>query len=337
MRLASSRLRRDRAARALVQIFCALLLLGSVATPANAQSFPAKPIRFICPYPVGGGLDVLGRLLADRLAPVWSQSIVVDNQPGGSTIPATERALRAPADGHTLLLTTDSTISINPHLFAKLSYDPAKDLVPITQLVFLQQLLVAQPGFGPNDVAELVQLARAKPGTLNYGSYGNGSQPHLAGEMLKSKAGLDIAHVPYKGLPLAVAAVLGGEIQMTFAGIASSRPHILAKRLKALAIGGGQRAALLPQVATFAEQGYPEVETHAWFGLFAPAGTPRAAIERIARDVASVFDDAGLREREIVQKGYELVLSSPQAFAAFIRTDTDNRGRAVRISGARGE
>ena len=155
--------------------------------------------------------------------------------------------------------------------------------------------------------------------------------------MLKSKAGIDVAHIPYKGLPLAVAAVLGGEIQMTFAGIASSRPQIAAGRLKALAIGGPRRSPLLPSVPTFAEQGYPEVETHAWFGLFVPAGTPRPTIDRIHRDVTTVFADASLREREITQKGYDLVLSSPEAFAAFIRADTVNRGRAVRLSGARGE
>jgi tripartite-type tricarboxylate transporter receptor subunit TctC len=323
---------RRMTAGALQLAFC----MGAV-TSALAQSFPTKPIRIICPYPVGGGIDVLGRLLADRLASQWGQPIVVENQPGASTIPATERAIRAGGDGHTLLLTTDSTISINPHLFPKLPYEPTRDLMPITQLVFLQQLLVAQPGFAPNTVAEVVALARAKPGTLNYGSYGNGSQPHLAGEMLKSKAGVDIAHIPYKGLPLAVAAVLGGEIQMTFAGIASSRPQINAGKLKALAIGGARRSPLLPTVPTFAEQGYPEVETHAWFGLFAPAGTPRATVDRIARDVAIVFKDDGLREREIVQKGYELVLSSPDEFTTFIRGDTTNRARAVRISGARGE
>ena len=282
-------------------------------------------------------LGIAKNILADRLQAPWGQPIVVDNQPGGSTIPATERAARAPADGHTILLTTDSTFSINPHLFAKLPYDPVRDFAPVTQLIFLQQLLVTRPGFPANDLAELVALARAKPGTLNYGSYGSGSQPHLAGEMFKAQAGVAIAHIPYKGLPLAVAGVLGGEIEMTFAGIASSRPLVLAGKLKGLAIGGPRRSPLLPDVPTFAEQGYPEVETHAWFGLFVPAATPREIVAKIQRDVAAVFADAALREREIVQKGYDLVLSTPEEFAAFIRADTVNRGRAVRVSGAKPE
>lgn len=317
--------------------FFIALSLALAASSAAAQAFPAKPVRIIVPYPVGGGIDVLGRVLAERLQPQWGQSIVVENQPGGSTIPATERAAKSGADGHTILLTTDSTFSINPHLFAKLPYDAGKDFAPVTLIVLLQQLLVAQPSFPPNSVAEVVALAKARPGTLNYGSYGSGSQPHLAGEMLKSKAGLDIAHIPYKGLPLAVAAVLGGEIQMTFAGIASSRPHIQAGKLKALAIGGTKRSPLLPNVPTFAEQGFAEVETHAWFGLFVPAGTPREAIARIHRDVRALFDDAAFREREVVQKGYDLVLNSPEEFAAYLRSDSASRARAVRISGAKAE
>lgn len=313
----------------------ALALLVPVA--AWSQPFPAKSVRIIVPYPVGGGIDVLGRVLADRLQPQWGQSIVVENQPGSSTISATERAAKSPADGTTILLTTDSTFSINPHLFAKLPYDLQRDFAPVTLIVLLEQLLLAQPALPANSVAELVALARAKPGSLNYGSYGSGSQPHLAGEILKARSGVDIAHIPYKGLPLAVGALLGGEIQLTFAGVASSRGHIQAGKLKALAIGGSKRSALLPNVPTFAEQGYPEVETHAWFGLFVPAGTPRETVQRIHRDVKALFDDAAFREREVVQKGYDLVLNTPDEFAAYIRADSANRARAVKISGARAE
>jgi tripartite-type tricarboxylate transporter receptor subunit TctC len=262
--------------------------------------------------------------------------VVVENRPGGSTIPATELVAKSPADGHTILLTTDSTFSINPHLFAKLPYSD-KDFTAVTQLILLQQLLLAHPSVPASNVTELVALARAKPGTLNYGSYGSGSQPHLAAETLKAKAGIDIVHIPYKGLSFSVPAAIAGEVELTFSGIASSRAHVQGGRLKALAIGGPKRSPLMPGVPTFAEQGYPEVETHAWFGLFVPAGTPRAAVERIHREVAAILNEPGFREKEVVQKGYDLVASSPDEFAAFIVRDREARGRAVKISGAKAE
>jgi tripartite-type tricarboxylate transporter receptor subunit TctC len=193
------------------------------------------------------------------------------------------------------------------------------------------------PSLPARSLAELIALARANPGTLNYASYGSGSQPHLAAEMLKAKAGIDIVHIPYKGISLAVPAVIAGEVQMTFSGIATGRRQVEAGRLRALAIGGPKRSPLLPDVPTFTELGYPEVETHAWFGLFVPAGTPRAAVDRIYRDTAAILNDPAFREKEIVQKGYDLVASSPEDFAAYIVRDREARGRAVKISGAKAE
>jgi tripartite-type tricarboxylate transporter receptor subunit TctC len=261
---------------------------------------------------------------------------VVENRPGGSTIPATELVAKSPADAHTLLLTTDATFSINPHLFAKLPYSE-RDFVAVTQLILLQQLLLAHPSVPARDLAELIGLARAKPGALNYGSYGSGSQPHLAAETLKSRAGIDIVHVPYKGIGFAVPAAIAGEVQLTFSGIASSQAHVKAGRLKALAIGGPARSPLMPEVPTFAEQGYPEVETHAWFGLFVPAGSPRTGVDRIQRDVAAILNEPAFREREIAGKGYDLVASTPEAFAVYLVRDREARGRAVKLSGARAE
>jgi tripartite-type tricarboxylate transporter receptor subunit TctC len=317
--------------------FAAALACAMAACAAHAQStYPTRQVRIVVAYPPGGGIDIMARQLAERLAPQWGQPVVVENRPGGSTIPATELVARSPADGHTILLTTDSTFSINPHLFAKLPYSD-RDFVAVTQLILLQQLLLAHPSVPASNLAELVALAKAKPGTLNYGSYGSGSQPHLAAETLKAKAGIDLVHIPYKGIPFAVPAAIAGEVQLTFSGIASSRAHVQAGRLKPLAIGGSKRSPLMPDVPTFAEQGYPEVETHAWFGLFVPAGTPRAAVDRIYRDVAAVFNDPGFREKEVVQKGYDLVASSPDAFAAFIVRDREARGRAVKLSGAKAE
>jgi tripartite-type tricarboxylate transporter receptor subunit TctC len=303
---------------------------------AAAQSYPTRAVRIVVAYPPGGGIDVLARLLADRLAPQWGQPVVVENRPGGSTIPAAQLVAKAPADGHTILLTTDATFSINPHLFARLPYSD-RDFVPVTQLILLQQMLVVHPSLPARSLAELIALARANPGTLNYASYGSGSQPHLAAEMLKAKAGIDIVHIPYKGISLAVPAVMAHEVEMTFSGIATGRPQVQAGRIRALAIGGPQRSPLVPDVPTFTELGYPEVETHAWFGLFVPAGTPREAVGRLHRDVTAILNDPGFREREIVQKGYDLVGSSPDEFAAYLVRDREARGRAVKVSGAKAE
>jgi tripartite-type tricarboxylate transporter receptor subunit TctC len=304
---------------------------------ALAQGWPSKPVRIVVAYPPGGGIDVLGRQLAEKLTPAWGQPVVVENKPGANTILATDSVAKSAADGHTILLTTDATFSINPHLYAKLPFDTQHDFVPVTMLVLLQQLLVANPSLPANTLAELIRLAKEKPGTINYASYGSGSQPHLSGEMLKYKAGIDLVHVPYKGISLAVPAVMAGEVQLTFAGIATSLPQIKASRIKPIAIGGPKRSPLLPEVPTFAELGFPEVETHAWFGLFLPAGSPREAVERIYRDTKKILEEPEFRQKQLVDKGYDVVASSPQEFAAYIRTDSANRARAVKISGAKAE
>ncbi len=314
-------------------------LCTSLAVPfsAIAQTFPSKPVRMVVPYPAGGGIDIMARQFAARFSPQWAQPVVVENRPGSSTIVGTEIVAKAPADGHTLLLTTDASMSINPHLFAKLPYDPARDFAPVTMLVLLQQMLLATPSLGVSTVADLVKLAKTRPGSINYASYGSGSQPHLAGEMLKSAAGIDLVHIPYKGISLAVPAVAAGEVQLTFGGILTSMPFIKSGRVKPLAIGGTKRSPLLPDVPTFAEVGYPEVETHAWFALFVPAATPRPVVERINRDAVAIVNDPEYRQKELVDKGYDPVGNRPDEFAAFMKRDLENRGRAVKLSGARAE
>ena len=204
-------------------------------------------------------------------------------------------------------------------------------------LVLLQQLLVAHPSLPANTLPELIRLAKDKPGSINYASYGSGSQPHLSGEMLKYRAGIDLVHVPYKGISLAVPAIIAGEVQLTFAGIASSMGPLKGGRIKAIAIGGTKRSPLLPEVPTFAELGYPEVQTHAWFGLFLPARSPRDAVDRIHTDTGKVLDDPEFRQKQLVDKGYEVVGSSPAEFAAYIKRDSESRARAVKISGAKAE
>ncbi|HEX9433316.1 MAG TPA: tripartite tricarboxylate transporter substrate binding protein, partial [Burkholderiales bacterium] len=285
----------------------------------------------------GGGIDVLGRQLAEKLTAAWAQPVVVENRPGANTIVAADAVAKSAPDGYNVLLTTDATFSINPHLYAKLPYDTQQDFIPVTMLVLLQQLLVANPSVPASTLPELIKLAKEKPGSINYASYGSGSQPHLSGEMLKYKAGIDLVHVPYKGISLAVPAVMAGEVQLTFAGIASSLAPLKSGRVKPLAIGGAKRSPLLPEVPTFMELGYPEVETHAWFGLFLPAGAPREAVARIHQDTKKIVEQPEFRQKQLIDKGYEVVGSSPQEFAAYIARDFESRGRAVKISGAKAE
>ncbi len=321
----------------LTTLFALCALLAGASGPAQAQPYPAKPVRIIVPYPAGGGIDVLSRLVGARLAQRFNQPVVIENKPGAGTIVAAESVARAAPDGHTLMVTTDATISINPHLYAKLPYDPVKDFAPITQLVFLNQLLVANAALPVSNLKELIAYARAQPGKLNYASYGIGSQPHLAMEIFKNQSGTDIVHVPYKGIPQAVPAAIAGEVQLTFSGAASAQAHIKAGRLKALAIGGAARLPLMPEVPTFAEQGFADVPANAWFGLFAPAGTPREVIATLHAEVTRVLRDPEFLQKEIAAKGYELVASTPEEFAAFLAADTRRNAQAVKISGARAE
>ena len=316
----------------------ALACLAPVAlSGAHAQGYPSKPVRIIVPYPAGGGIDVMSRLIGQRLAQRLGQSVVVENKPGAGTLVAAETVARAAPDGHTLLITTDATITINPHLYAKLPYDPVKDFAPITQLVLLNQMLLANPQVPASNLKELIAYAKANPGKLNYASYGVGSQPHLAMEILKNQAGIDIVHVPYKGIPQAVPAAIAGEVQLTFSGAASSQAHIKAGRLKALAIGGTKRLGIVPDVPTFAEAGFPDVPANAWFGLFAPAGTPREVIATLHAEVTRILRDPDFLQKEILAKGYELVAGTPEEFAAFLVADSKRNAVAVRISGARAE
>jgi len=302
-----------------------------------AQAWPDKPVRIVVAYPPGGGIDVMARQVAEKLTPQWGQTVLVENRPGANTIIAADAVAKAPTDGHTVLMTTDATFSINPHLYAKLPYDAERDFVPVTMLVLLQQLLVANASFPADTLPELIKLAKTKPGGIRYATYGSGSQPHLSGEMLKYKAGIDMLHIPYKGISLAVPAVMANEVELTFAGIATSMPQLKAGRIKAIAIGGAQRSPLLPQVPTFAELGFPEVETHAWFGFFLPAGSPAEAVKRVFSETSKILDEPDFRQKQLIDKGYEVVGSSPAEFAAYIRKDRESRGRAVKISGAKAE
>jgi tripartite-type tricarboxylate transporter receptor subunit TctC len=315
-------------------LICLVLLAPFLAA---AQSFPAKPVRIVVPYPPGGGVDGIARPIAERLAQRWAQPVLVENRAGGATIIGAEAVAKAAPDGYTLLLTTESTITSNPHIYPKLPYDPIRELTPVTQLISLPQMVVAHPSVTASSLKELVDLARAKPGSLNYGSYGSGSQPHLLFEALKSQTGITLAHVPYKGIAPAVTATLAGEVQLTMAAASVARGHIQAGRLKPLAIARRDRQGLMPDVPTLREAGFPDIDPQSWFGLFATGGTPRDIVAKIREDVVALFNDAEFRERTITQRGFDAVLSTPDEFARFIQADLKQKAEMVRISGAKPE
>ena len=314
-----------------------LILVVCFASAAHAQDFPGKPLRIVVPYPPGGGVDGLARPLADRLSKRWGQSVLVDNKAGAATQIGGDFVAKAPADGYTLLLTTDQTITSNPHLYAKMPFDPMKDLAPVTQLIDLHQMVVAHPSVAAGTMQELVALAKGKPGSLNYGSYGSGSQPNLLFEALKAQTGVNIAHIPYKGIAPALTAAVAGEVQLTMGGTATSRGYFAAGRLKPLAIARAQRLPALPEVPTLREAGFPDIDPKPWFGLFAPAGTPAAILEKIQKDVHAIITDPEFDKREMTGKGYGAVGSTPAEFAAFIKNDLEYKGRLIKLSGAKAE
>jgi tripartite-type tricarboxylate transporter receptor subunit TctC len=306
--------------------------LGEAVT-ARAQDFPNHLIRIIVPYPAGGGVDGLARPIAERLTRLWGQSVIIENKPGAATMIGGAEVARAAPDGHTLLFTSDSSITSNPHLFKKMSYDPIKELVPVTQLIDLHQFVLVDPSVSANSMKELVALAKEKPDTLNYGSYGKGSQPHLLFEMLRKETGAQIQQISYRGIAPAITATLAGEVQMTLGSVAVAAGHIEAKRLKALAIGRQQRLPSHPEIPTLREAGYPDIEPLSWFGLFAPPGTPSAVIDKIQKAVAATLNEPEFKARFIDQAGHTGVGSTPEAFAKFIQQDLTAKGRLIEAAG----
>lgn len=320
-----------------MRILALLTLSLGIVFGASAQTYPSKPVRIIVPYPPGGGVDGIARPLADQLSKRWGQPVLVENKAGAATIIGAEQVARAAPDGYTLLLTSESTITSNPHIYPTLPYDPLKDLAPVTQLIVLPQMVVAHPSVSANSLQELVALAKAQPGRLNYGSYGSGSQPHLLYEGLKAQAGIGLTHVPYKGIAPALQAVLAGEVQLTMAGASVARGHIEAGKLKPLAIARKERLALMPNVPTLREAGYPDIDPQSWFGLFATGGSPREAIDRVYRDVAAAFSEPEFRQRHMLQRGFDPVLSTPEEFAKFIQEDLRSKATLIKLSGAKPE
>ena len=276
-------------------------------------------------------------MLGQKLTEAWGQQVVVDNRPGAGAIVGVEAIAKAAPDGYTVGIADTGPLAINPALYPKLPYHPVRDLVPVTLVAQLPFILVAHPSVEAKTVGELVALARARPGQLNYASVGNGSAVHLATELFKKRAGIDMVHVPYKGSAPALTGLLGGEASVMFVNLLSSLPMIKAGKLRALATGTAKRLSAMPDLPTIAEAGVPGYEFQAWFGIVAPAGTPRPIVERLNQELRRAIALPDVRERMIQQGGMEPVGGSAEAFAALIPGELEHWGRLVRESGAKVE
>lgn len=314
-----------------------LLMIGAVAfmgaTAAMAQSYPNKPIRFIVPYPPGGGTDIVVRLVAAKMAQNMGQPVIIDNKPGASTIIGTDLLAKAAPDGYTIGLITDSH-AINPTFFPKLPYDSTKDFEPVSQLVFVPLVLVANPGLNIKTIPELIAAAKAKPGKLNYASIGNGTPHQLLMEWLKSMAGISITHIPYKGVGPAITDVVGGQVDVMFTGTSTASPYVKAGKLNALGISSGKRQPSFPEIPAVAEAGLPEFDIMTWYGVALPAGTPRDITMRLNREIAAVLNQPDVKERLAVL-GLVGAPSSPEDFSSFIKNEAQKLTRVVKTTGVK--
>jgi tripartite-type tricarboxylate transporter receptor subunit TctC len=307
--------------------FLALALIF-LCVCAQAQTFPAKPLRLIVTYPPGGGADLMARLVAPKMAEALGQPVVVENKPGASGQIGAAEVARAAPDGYTLLLDA-SSYAVNPSLYAKLPYDPAKAFTPIAVLALFPNVLVVTPSYAARDVKDVIAAAKAAPGSIAYASSGNGSAQHLSGELFQQKAGVTLTHVPYKGGGPALNDVMGGQVPVFFANMASSLAHVKGGKLRALAITGAKRSAALPETPTMSEAGVPGYEVYEWNAIFAPAGTPAPVIAKIADAILKAMRSTELRER-IAGMGGEIAAYGPADADRFVREQTDLWGRVVR-------
>ena len=303
----------------------------ALSTGAIAQTFPSKPIRMIVISAPGGGTDLLARTFAQGISDALGQSVVIDNKPGGGGIIATETLAKAQPDGYTILMTNTSH-SVLPSLHKKLPYDVLKDFAPVSLVALTHSLLLVHPAMPVKTVKDLIDLAKAQPGKLNYASGTTGASAHFGAELLKMMAGVNIVQVPYKGTAGQLTALIANEVQMTFSTMPPAMPLVQAGRLRAIAIGSPQRSPALPKVPTVAESGYPGFDIGAWNGILAPARTPPAIVNRLAAEIAKTARNPEARDKASSQ-GAELVSMTPQEFAAYIRKMTDHFARVVKATG----
>ena len=306
------------------------------ATLTHAQNFPVKPVRVITPFTAGSAIDTLARVVGQKLGDTWGQQVVIDNRIGANGIIGTEAAAKAPPDGYTVYLGNISTLAVNPHLYLKLPYDALRDFAPVTLAATIPVVLVVHPSLPVKSVRELIVLAKAHPGQLNYASGGTGSAQHLPMEMLRVETGINIVHVPYKGLGPAFSDVLGGQVPMMFTGVSNVVPYMKTGRLRVLAIGSPKRSATLPDVPTVAEAGVPGFDFDSWTGYLVPVGTPRELIVKLHADITRTLAAPEVRDK-LVTLGFDLVGGTPEAFATLIRNDIARFGKLIKAAGIKAE
>ena len=313
----------------------AALALSNAAwlTPAAAQSYPAKPIRVVAPFPPGGGTDLFARAVAQKLTLVWGQQVVVDNRSGAGGMIGSEIVARAIPDGYTLLITSSSTHAISPHLTRKPLYDPLRDFTPVMLIASAPNVLVVHPSVPARSVKELIALAKARPGAINYASNGSGTLSHLTGELFKLQARIDMVHIPYKGGPPAVIDLVAGQVSVLFAALPTVLPQTRAGKLRAVAVTGDKRVEAIKDVPTVA-QTLPGFESSQWWGMFAPPGTATELVEKLNAEVARFLGDADVKAR-FASDGAEPVGGSARDFAAFLKADYEKWGKVVRDAGIR--
>jgi tripartite-type tricarboxylate transporter receptor subunit TctC len=320
-----------------LRVFFALFfLLSFFPLNGNSQTFPSRPIRIIVPFPPGGGTDVGTRVIAQKLQEALGQPVVVENKGGAAGILGTEFTAKAAPDGYTLMMGNIGTHAINVSLYKALSYDPVKDFAPISQVAGLPMLLLVHPSLKANSVAELIALAKAKPGGLNYSSSGAGGMPHVSAALFASMTGIELVHIPYKGGGPAVADLIAGHVSLSFATALESLPQAKSGRLRALAVSSARRSVAAPELPTIAEAGVPGYESGSWLALFAPAGTPKEITARLSAEAVRIVNLPDVRER-LLQQGAEPIGSTPEQLAATQQADIAKYARVLKDAGVRPE
>jgi len=314
--------------------FLLAALTFAAASLAFGADYPSRPIHFVVPYPAGGPLDTVARLLGRKVSERVQQPVVVENKPGAGGNIGADLVAKSPPDGYTILMGAVATHAINPTLYAHIPYDAARDFAPVTQVASTPNVLVVNPKLPVSSVGELIRYAKAHPGQLNYGSGSTGSAGHLAGELFDTMAGVKMVHVPYKGAAPAMQDLIAGQVQLMFDNFASSSGQIQAGRVRALAITTAKRSELAPELPTIAESGLPGFDISTWFGVFAPAGTPGAIVMRLHDEFANALHANDVREA-MLRLGAEPVASTPAEFAAYIKAEAAKYARVIKASGAR--
>jgi tripartite-type tricarboxylate transporter receptor subunit TctC len=314
-----------------MRIALALDLALGFALEAAAQPYPAKPIRFIVPFPPGGSADILARAIGQKAGEGLGQSVVVENRPGAGTAIGAEALAKSAPDGYAIMIGTVSSHAINPALNPKLPFDPVKDFTPVSLVASIPFAMIVHPSVPAKTVQEFVALARAKPGTLNYSSAGSGTSNHLAGELLRSMTGIDIVHVPYKGSAPALNDLIAGQVSLMFDLVLTAAPHVKSGAVRGLAVTGAQRSSALPELPTVAES-IPGYEVSAWFGIFAPAGVPQPVVQRLNAEFVKALQQPDLRQR-LASQGAEPLTNTPDEFAAYLRAEIDKWAKVVKAAG----